>query len=430
MMLKKSGKKIFIKTFGCSLNKSDSITMENILKKDGYVITESPDDADVAIINSCAVKNSAEQKMFSELKILQSKVKHVILAGCVPQAEKNLDRIRENNIIGVDKISDISFAVKSVLEGNIIQSLDHEDIDTLEYPKRLNDAIEIVPISKGCLGACTYCKTKQARGNLFSFDKEKIVQSIKRALSDGAKEIWLTSQDCGAYGLDRKENLAILLRYILDNTPTGYRIRLGMSNPDHVVKIIPDLLKIFEDERMFKFLHVPVQSGSNRILKLMNRMYTREDFVKILKSFSSRYSDFTFATDIIVGFPSETEEEFLESYALIDYFKIPVVNMSRFWPRPDTPAAKLKLLPVEIVKDRTTRLKELHEITTKEILKSNKGKEFTVIIDEIEKDNLSGRTNSYKKVVFKKDSELKLSTFINVKIMKTQQWDLVAEKID
>lgn len=421
-------KKVYIKTFGCSLNKADSITMENVLKKDGYDIVDSPEKSDVAIINSCSVKNSAEQKMYIELERLERIVPHVILAGCVPQAEHDKDKLKDRNIIGVDKLSDISFAVSSILSGNIVQSLAHEDLDTLDYEKRLNETIEIVPISKGCLGACTYCKTKQARGKLFSFDKKRITASINRALENGAKEIWLTSQDCGAYGLDKDENLVVLLKYILENTPAGYRIRLGMANPDHIVRILPGLSEVYRDERMFRFLHVPVQSGSDRILGLMNRRYSRDDFLRIIDHFSRSFDEFTFSTDIIVGFPGETEEEFLESYDLIKDLRIPVLNYSRFWPRPNTPAAGLKLLPVDIVKDRTSRLKSLHEEVTKELLKGYKGKVLNVLIDEFEKGHLVGRTDSYKKVIFSDGSNPGLSKFVPAKILKTQQWDLIAGK--
>ncbi|MBN2881340.1 tRNA (N(6)-L-threonylcarbamoyladenosine(37)-C(2))-methylthiotransferase [Candidatus Woesearchaeota archaeon] len=415
------GKKVYIKTFGCTINRADSLTMENLLKNKGYKIVDEPKGADFAIINSCTVKYSAEAKMFVEIEKVKPLVKHIILAGCVPQAEHSKTRLKNYNIIGVDKTINVVDIIESVSKGLIIQNLEHDLDDTLEIEKSYNQTIEIVPISKGCLGDCSYCKTRQARGTLHSFSKTRILSSIKRALDTGKKEIWLSSQDCGAYGLDIKSNLAELLHYILKNTPKNYRIRLGMSNPNFISKLTTELIEIFKDDRMFKFLHIPVQSGSNRILKLMRRQYQISEFTKIITEFRQVFPDITIATDIIVGFPTETEEDFLKSYNLVKRYKIPILNYSRFWPRPNTDAAKLEELSLSIMKERTSKLKQLHEKTTTAILKELVGHSCDVLVDELDDSKIIGRTNNYLKIILKTG---KLSTFKTITVVKSGRWEL------
>lgn len=415
-------KNIFIKTYGCTLNVSDSLTMKSLLKSEGYNIVDSDDDCDAVIINSCTVKNSAEKKLYSDVEKFQKKgLKNIILAGCVPQAEKNSNIFDFFNIVGVDRISQIPMVIKCIENGYVVQDMDRDNTDLLDIPKKLNDVIEIVPISKGCVGHCTYCKVKQARGELFSYDKKKILNSIKKALNSGSKEIWLTSQDTGAYGLDKEESIVSLLEYILKNTPLGYKIRLGMANPNHMIKYLDSLLKIFEDERLYKFLHIPLQSGSNRILKLMNRKYNVEDFEEIVSSFLKKFPNFTIATDIIVGFPTESSSDFKKSYDVIKKYQIPVINISRFWPRPDTPAEKLEELDVQIVKERTKELMNLHKKVTKEFLEKYRDVEVKVLVNEKEKE-IIGRTENYLKVLL--ENNVKMSEFQKIKITQSFQWHL------
>lgn len=426
--------KIYIKTYGCSLNKSDSLTMINLLEKSGYKITNNEDDCDAVIINSCTVKNSAEAKLFVDIDKFQKKgLVNIIIAGCVPQAQKNLQVFDYNTIVGVERITQIPQIIKCLEQGYVVQDLDRDNTDSLDVPKRLNKTIEIVPISKGCLGNCTYCKTHQARGVLSSFNKKRITNSINKALKTGAKEIWLTSQDNGAYGLDINENLVSLLKHILKNTPEDYKIRIGMANPNHIIDYLDDLIEIYKDKRLYKFLHIPIQSGSNRILKLMNRFYTSAEFEKIIKKFKNHFEDFTFATDIIVGFPTESTSDFQKSYDIIEKYEIPVVNISRFWPRPDTPAENLEELDVEIVKERTKKLMDLHKKVTQNYLKKFLNQELDILINEKEKEFVA-RTNSYIKVLLSdeeiKNSKSNLSEFKKVKITNTSQWHLRAKIVN
>ena len=183
-------------------------------------------------------------------------------------------------------------------------------------------------VSVGCLGNCTYCATKIARPNFFSYSIKEIDFAFKSALKSGSKEIWLTSQDLGCYGFDIKTDIVELLKVLLKNKGE-YRIRLGMMNPNFLKKISGKLIPLFSDDRLYKFLHVPVKSGSNRVLKLMNRGYKNKDFVDLVNLFRKKVKGITFSTDIIVGFPTETEKDFEKTLLLLKTTP-EVVNISRF----------------------------------------------------------------------------------------------------
>jgi len=206
--------------------------------------------------------------------------------------------------------------------------------------------ITIIPISEGCLGDCNYCSVKFARGKLKSYKIEDIIKQIK------GKKILLTSQDTGCYGLDINTNLVELLKQVV-KVKGNFQVRVGMMNPEHVLPILKDLVEVYKDKKIFKFIHIPIQSGSNNVLKEMNRRYTVEDFIKIVKEFRKQIPEIHISTDIIVGYPTETEEDFKKTINLLEKLKLEVINLSRFAPRPKTAALKLKQLPVEEIKRRS-----------------------------------------------------------------------------
>jgi threonylcarbamoyladenosine tRNA methylthiotransferase CDKAL1 len=282
-----SHKTVYIKTFGCSVNQSDSELMSGLLKEAGFNVisgysVESEDidddsvnsktDIDVVIINSCTVKNLAESKFFKELRKWKNTNVKIIVAGCIAQAEPKLlnEQLKDISVIGTRQIIHVVDIVRDTLNGKITQNIENDKNERLNLPKiRRIGVVEIIPISEGCMSNCTYCKTKYARGELLSYPKERIIAQFKSAMKDGCKEFWITSQDNGCYGFDiyRKEKyfLPQLLNdlLVLDG---DFRIRLGMSNPDHVDRIKEELVETFKHPKMFKFLHIPVQSGNDRVL--------------------------------------------------------------------------------------------------------------------------------------------------------------------
>jgi len=446
---KKSSKSIYIKTFGCSLNQSDSETMAGLLRDSGFdVVCEYGSveknypitQFDVAIINSCTVKNLSESKFFRELRRWQSRGATVIAAGCVPQAESGLldGRLKDVSVIGTRHIADIVDVVNDTISGKIVHAISNDYNGRLNLPKiRKVGMVEIIPISEGCTSNCSYCKTKFARGELLSYPKEQIIAQFKSALDDGCKEFWITSQDNGCYGIDiyRKEKyfLPQLLNDLL-SMKGDFRIRLGMCNPDHVDRIKDDLVRTFKNPKIFKFLHIPVQSGNDKVLREMKRPYTVKKFLRIISLFREEIPDVTMSTDIIVGFPDESEKEFKDTLKLVSGVKFEVLNYSRFWSRKGTSASQRKQLPSEIMVERSGRLKECFEGYLAQTNECWVGKKFDVLIDEVSRDgSFIGRNDSYKQVRLESSGNdshrLKLGDSVKVRIVDARKYVLIGERI-
>lgn len=355
--------KVFIQTYGCQANISDSEQIAGILKNKNYQLVENEEEADTIIVNTCSVKNATQSKELYYIKE-KSKNKKVIVGGCLTK------------IINIRKYAP---KVKAVFDTNSILKV-HEVLETEEdhfsdkkenrisAPIIRNDSdVGIISIGEGCLNSCTFCATKLARGNLRSYRIGDIKRSFEKAVKEGCKKIYLTSQDNGCYGFDIKTNLPELLNE-LTTVEGDYIIRVGMMNPWHLNKILPDLLESFSSKKVMKFLHIPVQSGSEKILKDMKRIHTVENFKTAVKLFRKRFPNISIATDIIIGYPTETEKDFQLTYDLIREIKPEVLNISKFSSRQGTKAAQLKQLNSEIIKERTLKLNSLYQDYRKELV--------------------------------------------------------------
>jgi len=264
-------------------------------------------------------------------------------------------------------------------------------------PVKAREHISILPVSTGCLGSCTYCAAHLARKDLHSYPVEEISRAFAHALL-GSKEIWLTSQDLGCYGFDIGSSLPKLLRELL-KTPGSYRIRLGMMNPDHFKKIRAELMPLFKDERLYRFLHLPVQSGSNRILKKMGRHYKSGDFAECIRYARAKVPEITISTDVILGFPGETEGDFQKTLSIISRTKPDVLNIARFGKRPGTVAAKLLGQLSEAERKKRSRI--VSEFSAALFLEKNKslvGKEFSALVSERARNGFTARTQNYRPV--------------------------------
>lgn len=441
---------VYIKTFGCSLNQTDSENMAGLLQEAGFdVITnygvpnhlwnQNPDskkEFDIVIINTCSVKNLAESKFLREFRQWKEKGKKIIVAGCIPQADPQIltTSLKDVSVIGTRQIIHVVDIVNDTLNSKITQNISNDYNDRLNLPKiRKTGIIEILPISEGCLSACSYCKTKFARGELLSYSKEKILMQFKSALAYGCKEFWITSQDNGCYGFDiyRKEKyfLPQLLNDML-KIDGDFRIRIGMANPDHIKIIKDNLIQTLKHPKMFKFLHIPVQSGNNRVLKSMKRFYTVKDYENIVNDFKKKIPEIGISTDIIVGFPGETEEEFNDSMDLLKRTKPDVVNLSRFWLRKGTSAEKMKQNTGTIIKKRSEEMKKLFIAISIENGKKFIGRKYFSLISEIGKnDTMIARTDSYKQVIIPNDCKHKIGDFVKIKITGSGTYDLRGEII-
>lgn len=433
---------IYIKTFGCSLNQADSETMSGLLEQAGFQVINnfglrdsewrmdprSKKDFDVVIINTCTVKNLAERKFQRELKRWKSK--KIIISGCIPQADPEILQtiLKDVSVIGTRQIIHVLDIVQETLKGNIVQNISNDYNERLNLPKiRKSGIIEILPISEGCLSNCSFCKTKYARGELLSYSKEKIITQFKSALTSGCKEFWITSQDNGCYGFDIYRKEKYFLPQLLDDLlkiEGNFRIRLGMANPDHVKRIKDDLINTFKHPKIFKFLHIPVQSGNDEILKLMKRSYTVKSFESIINDFKKNIPDISISTDIIVGFSQETKKQFEDSIELLKRTRPDVVNISRFWLRKNTAAEKLKHIHGNISKIRSQKMQKIFQGILFENNKAWIGTECNVLIDDIGRDNtLIARNDSYKQVILY-DSNHKIGDFVNVKIIDAGKYDI------
>uniref|UniRef100_A0A8C6GDB2 tRNA-t(6)A37 methylthiotransferase n=1 Tax=Mus spicilegus TaxID=10103 RepID=A0A8C6GDB2_MUSSI len=356
--------KIWIRTWGCSHNNSDGEYMAGQLAAYGYKITENASDADLWLLNSCTVKNPAEDHFRNSIKKAQEENKKVVLAGCVPQAQPRQDYLKGLSIIGVQQIDRVVEVVEETIKGHSVRLLGQKKDNgkrlggaRLDLPKiRKNPLIEIISINTGCLNACTYCKTKHARGNLASYPIDELVERAKQSFQEGVCEIWLTSEDTGAYGRDIGTDLPTLLWKLVEVIPEGAMLRLGMTNPPYILEHLEEMAKILNHPRVYAFLHIPVQSASDSVLMDMKREYCVADFKRVVDFLKEKVPGITIATDIICGFPGETDQDFQETVKLVEEYKFPSLFINQFYPRPGTPAAKAEQVPAHVKKQRTKDL--------------------------------------------------------------------------
>lgn len=394
--------RIYLKTYGCSHNSSDSEVMAGQLQQFGYRLVGEADRevADLWLINSCTVKNPSQEHMATDLKRGRALGKALVVAGCVSQAEPDLDALAGLSIIGVQQIDRVVEVVQEALRGHTVRLLGRGTRPSLELPKvRRNPLIEIVACNTGCLGSCTYCKTVYARGRLGSYSLDALVQRLRSALLEGVVEVWLTSEDTGAYGRDIGSSMPELLSALLEGVPEGCMLRVGMTNPPYMREHLPAIAALLNHSRCYAFLHIPVQSGSDRVLHAMRREYTAAEFREVADALLAAVPGLTIATDIICGFPGETESDHAETLRLVQHYRFPVLNISQFYPRPGTPAARLPRIATHVVKERTREVSALFaSYTTHDGLV---GTEQRVLVTEVASDgvHLVGHTKGYAQVL-------------------------------
>jgi threonylcarbamoyladenosine tRNA methylthiotransferase CDKAL1 len=291
------------------------------------------------------VKNPTQAALMRLVSESEMLMKPVVVTGCVPQGDKKINELQKVSMLGVTQIDRVVEVVEETLNGNVVHLLEKKALPTLDLPKiRKNRFIEIIPINTGCLGNCTYCKTKHARGHLGSYDKKEIINRMLKAYQEGVREIWMTSEDTGAYGLDIGTNISELLIEFVEAMPDDLMLRIGMTNPPYILEHLPVIASVLNHPRVFGFLHVPVQSGSDTVLERMNREYSCKDFETVCAYLMEHCPALTIGTDIICGFPGETDAEHQDTLDLLSKFNIPIVNISQFYPRPGTIAARMKQL--------------------------------------------------------------------------------------
>ena len=397
-------KKVWIEAYGCSASKADSEMILGQLQNHGYKIARDEQESSINIVVTCSVKDATEHKMLYRIKQLAKSKKPIVIAGCLPKADK--ERVEylfpSASLLGPHSIDRAVDIVNNGISGKKIVALEDSISDKINIPKiRINPVISIVEIASGCMSECTFCQTKLAKGQIRSYRVGDITRQMRQDLADGCKEIWLTSTDNGCYGKDIGSNLVELLRSCC-REDGSYKIRVGMMNPMYLPPMVDELTELYAaNEKIFKFLHIPVQSGSDIILRKMNRGHSVRIYRELVNAFRSKIPKMTIATDVIIGFPSETEEDFERTLSLIRETEPDIVNSSKYSARPNTPAASLKQLNSHLVKERAQKLHSLIRKISKKRNSIWKGWEGELIIDHIDNKSIESRNYAYKPVVVK-----------------------------
>jgi len=406
--------------------------MIGLLDEAGYSLTNL-EEAEYVLINTCGVKQPTEDRVISTLKQLSFLNKKLIISGCLPRI--NFERI----IKTVPKFSAMLDSKSLHLIVDIIRKIDEGQNKLILFsdkpptkpslPKYLtNPIIGIVQIAEGCAMMCTYCCTRFARGSPYCYPYYEIVKEAHRLIKIGCKEIWITSQDNGIYNFEGTK-LPDILKKICE-VEGEFFVRVGMINPIHMKLILKSLIKSYLSEKVYKFLHLPLQSASVRILELMKRGYSQRTVIEIINEFRKCIPSLTLSTDIIVGFPTEEDADFEETIKFVQKLQPDIVNISKFGARPGTEASKFKQLPYSIV---NRRCKELVQIVRELSYEKNlnwlgwSGK--CLINEKGKKDGTwMGRNFAYKPIVLKSEKSI-LGKFLEVEIVEGKNTYLVGKLV-
>ena len=416
--------RIHFEAYGCTMNQGEARMVSEHMVEQGYAQARSAEDADILVLVTCTVIGTTERKMLRRLRILGDYNKPLVVTGCMAEVQKDTikDAVPKSRIVG---LSDFQKHFDKIL-ADYAGTADHgEPIHEREGQGPVEG---IVPIAQGCAGHCSYCIAKLARGELLSYSVQSVVDHIKKELSKGAKEVRLTALDTASYGRDMNTDLSKLVSRVC-HIEGGFRIRVGMSNPDTMKPIVDKLIGAYRDRKVYKFFHLPVQSGNNEVLERMNRGYTVDDFLGIVGAFRDEFKDLMLSTDIIIGFPGESDKEFEDSFKLVESLKPDIVNITRFSARPGTKAERMKnQIHGRIMKERSRRLNSLMTKISRKNSEGFVGTEEEVLTVEYGKKGATvGRTNAYRPVVvFQK---LPLGKFLNVRIIDNGETYLIGETI-
>lgn len=435
-------KRYFVKTYGCQMNEHDSEMISAILEDMGYTRANDYNDADLIILNTCAIRENAHNKTFGMLgriKHLKQTKKDLLvgLAGCMSQEESVVDEIISKYkwmdfVFGTHNIHKLPEILKEHMrtkklevnvwsnEGNVIEGIPS---------KRDSKYKAWVNIMYGCDKFCTYCIVPYTRGKQRSRLPLDIIEEVKKLKQEGYKEVTLLGQNVNAYGKDFKDMDYKMENLLEDVAKTGIdRVRFVTSHPWDFTDSMIDVISKYDN--ICNYIHLPVQSGSSRILKLMGRRYTKESYIELYNKIRNKVKNCSITTDIIVGFPGETKEDFEETLSLARECKFDSAFTFIYSPREGTPAAKMK--DDVSLEEKEQRLHELNEVINKYALEANEklvGQVVPVLIEgESQKDNsmVAGYTDTMKLVNVKADKS-SIGKIINVKITDAKTWSLDGE---
>jgi threonylcarbamoyladenosine tRNA methylthiotransferase CDKAL1 len=380
-----------IETYGCTSNRGESRQIERRLRDGGHHPVDGPEEADVAILNTCTVVEKTERNMLTRARELDEETPgDLVVTGCMAIAQGE-----EFEQAGIDaEIMHWDEVPEHVRNGECPTA-------TPDAEPVLDGVIGILPIARGCMSDCSYCITKHATGKIDSPPVKENVEKARALVHAGAKEIRITGQDTGVYGWDEGERkLHILLDRICEEIDGDFRVRVGMANPKGVHGIREELAAVFaEQEKLYNFLHAPVQSGSDEVLGAMRRQHSVEEYLDVVETFDEYLDEWTLATDFIVGFPTETADDYEQSLELLEETEPEKINITRFSKRPGTDAAEMKGLGGQVKKDRSSEMTDRKMSVVGEAYESMVGTEREVLVVENgTEESMVGYDRSYRKV--------------------------------
>jgi MiaB-like tRNA modifying enzyme len=397
--------KIFIDTYGCALNRGDSYIMMTLLQERGHIIVNSPNEADIIIVNTCTVRLETEERMKQVIMNYNKLNKKLIVAGCMASAEPAvvLSIAPNVSLLGPQAVERVTEVVESQTPLRIL-----EGTKATTTPKVFSSKIAIIPIADGCAGDCSFCITKIARRKLRSYPLREIVNAVRESVKNGAVEIELSGQDTAAYGLDLGGNIKLsdLVREV-SNIEGDFMIRIGMMTPDLAMRDLDGIIEVLKEPKVYKFIHLPVQSGDDRVLKLMNRKYSIEEYKQIVKEIRKKIPIVNITTDIIIGHPGEDEEAFQNTLSLIRELKFERIHMAMYSIRPNTRSALMPQVPDSVKKLRMREANKVYEEVALEIHREYVGSITKALVtEEGKKGTKIGRTINYIPVIIENNVEL------------------------
>ena len=421
--------KVYIDSYGCTFNKADGQIMAGVLLENDIDIVGSIEEADVIIVNTCYVKLPTENKVVYRIQKLQEDFpdKKIIVSGCMVEIDpEKLEKIGPNcSWIGPHQLNKSADVVNATYCGEVIRETGFSKESKVGVPKLADDSlIHIIQICEGCLGACAFCCTRFARGPLNSYPIDDIVEEAREAIENGACEIQLTAQDTAAYGRDTGEKLSDLVKKVA-NLEGDFRVRVGMMHPKNILNDVDEIIDAMKHPKVYNFIHLPVQSGSDKVLSDMNRGHTINQYLDIVSKFKNEIPDLTLAVDIIVGYPTESDEDFDLTVELLKQIKPSLIHLSKYQHRKGAISSSLKEIPPEIMKKRSKFLSEIKsEITEEENRYLVNSIQNVLVVEKGSKGGFIAKTNSYIPVIV---DNVELGTFVDVKITEATATYLKSE---
>ena len=440
-------KHFIIHTYGCQMNVHDSEILAGMLVQIGYSQTSNEEEADLILINTCTIRDKAEQKVFGKLGVLK-KIKEVNpnliigICGCMTQQEEVAKKIKSSFphvdlLFGTHNVHQLPEMIKKILQGNerVFEVWEQEGEVVEGLPQHRNEGVSAwVTITYGCNNFCTYCIVPYVRGRERSRKPEDIIEEVGNLAKQGFKEITLLGQNVNSYGKDFEDSydFADLLK-ALDDVEGVERIRYMTPHPRDFTDKLIDV--IANSKKVCNHFHLPVQAGSNAILKKMNRGYTREQYLTLIDKIKSRFNEYAITTDMIVGFPGETEGDFLDTLDIVRKVGYDSAFTFAYSPRSGTPASKMEeQVPKKDKSDRLTRLIDLQNEISKERNLGYLGKKYKVLVEGPSKTNkefFSGRTTTNKLVNFPAPENKQIvGEIVDVNITEAHTWSLIGEIVE